>query len=141
METVESVILAPSTEPVVKDRLRDVLAAAAFTFHGPGKEGFQSTWKCVRPPGKPIGGIPFNMEDSMFNGTSAPDQGGRNGNHRDSNLSHPPRWRDQDLTPSEEDMQRLFGECDKALRRTRNLKEALANAVPDPLHSNPIIKA
>ena len=141
METVESVILAPSTEPVVRDRLRDVLAAAAFTFHGPGKEGFQSTWKCVRPPGKPIYGIPFDMDDPMFNRTLAPDQGGRNRDHRDGNLSHPPRRRDQDFTPSEEDMQRLFGECDIALRRTRLLKDALTNAVPDSLHSNPIIKA
>ena len=141
METVESVILAPSTEPVVKDRLRDVLAAAAFTFHGPGKEGFQSTWERVRPPNQPEYGIPFDMEDPMLNRTPAPDQGGRNRNHRDSRLSYPPRRRDQDLIPSEEDIQGLFAECDIALQRTRILKDALANAVPDSLHSNPIIKA
>ena len=138
METVESVILSPSTEPVVRDRLRDVLAAAAFTFHSPGKEGFRSTWERVRPPDKPEDGIPFDMEDPMFNRAPAPDQAGRIQNHRDINLSHPPHRRDQDLVPSEEDMQRLFVECDIAVWRTRILKDALANAAPGSLHSNPI---
>ena len=141
METVESVILASSTEPVVRDRLRDVLAAAAFTFHGPGKEGFQSTWGRVRPPDKPEDGIPFDMEDPMFNRTPSPDQGGRSRNHKDRSLSRPSRHRDQNPVPSKEDMQRLFAECDIAFRRTRILQAALANAVPDSLHSNPIIKA
>ncbi len=49
----------------------DVLAGAAFTFHGPGKEGFQSTWRRVRPPNKPEEGIPFDMEDPMFDGVPA----------------------------------------------------------------------
>ena len=47
----------------------DVLAGAAFTFHGPGKEGFQSTWKRVRPPNKPEDGIPFDVDDPMFDAT------------------------------------------------------------------------
>jgi len=66
METVESVILSPTTSPVVRERLIDVLAAAAFTFHGPGKEGFQSTWQRVRPPDKPEEGVPFDTQDPMF---------------------------------------------------------------------------
>jgi len=66
MDTVEDVILSPTTSPVVRERLMDVLAGATFTFHGPGKEGFQSTWKRVRPPNKPEGGIPFDMNDFVF---------------------------------------------------------------------------
>ena len=73
METVEYIILTPTTSPVVRERLVDVLAAAAFTFHGPGKEGFQSTWRRVRPPTKPEDGIPFDKDDAMFD----PTQGNR----------------------------------------------------------------
>ncbi len=66
MDAVEYVILTLTGEPVVRGRLMDVLAGAAFTFHGPGKEGFQSTWKRVRPLNKPEEGIPFNMGYPMF---------------------------------------------------------------------------
>jgi hypothetical protein len=69
METVESLILAPTTSPAFRERLIDVLAAAAFTFHIPGTEGFQSTWKRVRPPNKPEDGIPFDLQDSMSDPT------------------------------------------------------------------------
>ena len=69
METVETVILTQKTSRVVKERLVDVLAGAAFTFQGPSKEGFQTTWKRVRPPNKPEEGIPFDMGDPMFNPT------------------------------------------------------------------------
>jgi len=69
MGTVESVIVSQTTAPVVRERLIDVLAAAAFMFHGPSEEGFQSTWKRVRPPHKPEGGAPFDMGDPMFNVT------------------------------------------------------------------------
>ena len=69
MENVESTILNPATSLVVKERLLDVLAAAAFAFHGPGREGFQSTWKRVRPPHKPEEGIAFDMNDRMFDPT------------------------------------------------------------------------
>ena len=179
METVEYVILYPTTSPVVRERLMDVLAAAAFTFHGPGKEGFQSTWRRVRPPTKPEDGIPFDKDDAMFDQTqghrsqaitspvppvrcvNAPpsragtlnkrtnskhedsghhDRGDWNGNRRDRGVSHSRRQTDHDPISSEVYMQRLFGECEIALGRTRLLKDALANAVPDSLHSNPIIK-
>jgi hypothetical protein len=66
METIESVILAPTSVSVVRERLLNVLAAAAFGFHKPGMEGFRSTWQRVRPPNKPEDGIPFDMQDSMF---------------------------------------------------------------------------
>ena len=69
MEAVESIILSQSTSAVVRERLIDVLGGAAFSFHGPGKEGFQSTWKRIRPLNKPEGGIPFDLQDSMFDPT------------------------------------------------------------------------
>jgi len=167
METVESVITTPTTSPVVRERLIDVLAAAAFMFHGPNEEGFQSTWERVRPPHKPKGGAPFDMDGPIFNvttsGTSTNDastvtsfnvshsprvyrpnqiwehdQGDRN---RDRSLSHPGHWRAQYPIPSEGERRMILQECDVAHRRIRILKDALANAAPDSVHSNPIIQA
>lgn len=171
METVESVILSPTTSPVVRERLMDVLAAAAFTFHGPGREGFQSTWKRVRPPNKPEEGIPFDMEDSMFDPTQGhrsralanpatqvtyvntpqspqvhrpstrrqdSDQGHTGRQHR--GLPRPPRNADRGLIPPEEDMRRLFEECEVAVYSSRILNEALVYGTPESFRKNPVIK-
>jgi hypothetical protein len=172
METVEYVILSPATSPVVRERLMDVLAAAAFTFHGPGKEGFQSTWRRVRPPNKPEDGIPFDMDDSMFDptqgnrlrGLTSPVQQAayvnapqsppvhrqnprrqdsdpsRQRNHRDRELPKPPRRADRGLIPFEEDMRRLFEECEVAVYNSRILNEALAFGTPESFRRNPVIK-
>jgi hypothetical protein len=69
MDTVKSVILSPATPPVVRNRLMDILAAATYRFYGPDKDGFQLTWRQVRPLNKPEDGIPFDMQDSMFDPT------------------------------------------------------------------------
>ena len=170
METVEYVILSPTSSPVVRERLMDVLAAAAFTFHGPGKEGFQSTWRRVRPPTKPEDGIPFDKDDAMFDPTQGnrsrtltspvpqmayvnthhspqvprpntvrqdSDQG-RAGRQR-PHLPKPPKP-DRGLIPPEEDIRRLFEECEVALYGTRILNEALAFATPESYRRNPVIK-
>ena len=166
METVESVIRSQTTSPVVRERLVDVLAAAAFTFR---KEGFQSTWKRVRPPNKPEDGIPFDTQDSMFDPTMqghrmrthaspipqvtyvnapnslyVPEMGstprdwdqGQRNRHRNHELPQPPRK----VIPLEEDMRRLFEECSMALSHARILNEALAYATPDSFRNNSVIK-
>ena len=176
METVEFVIQHRTTSPVVRERFIDVLAGAAFTFRDPGMEGFQSAWKRVRPPNKPEDGIPFDMEDSMFDPTQsnrlrtltspAPqaicvnthhspqvhrpnsrrqdsDQGPgglQQRGHRDREPPRPPRQGDRRLIPPEEDMRRLFEECDLALFRSRVLNDALAYATSESFRENPIIK-
>ena len=176
METVETVIQTATTEPVVRERLMDVLAGAAFMFHGPGKEEFQSTWKRVRPPNKPEQGIPFDLGDPMFdpmqgnrlrtltrpapqaiyvNTPHSPqvhrlnsrrqdsDQGhgGRQQRgHRDREFRGPPRQADRRLTQLEEDMLRLFEECEVALYSCRILNEALSYATPESFRKNPVIK-
>jgi len=167
METVEYVILSPTTSPVVRERLLDVLAAAAFTFHGPGKEGFQSTWKRVRPPNKPEDGIPFDMDDSMFDPTqghrsrtltspvpqvtyvntpNSPQVHRPNTGRQDSDQSQhrtlpkPPRKTERGLISLEEDMRRLFEECEVAVYNTRILNEALAYGTPESFRRNPVIK-
>ena len=170
MKTVESVILSPATSPVVRERFIDVLAGAAFTFHGPGKEEFQSTWRRVRPLNKPEDGIPFNMDDLMFD----PTQGYRSRavtspvppvtdvnappspqSHRpdmrlqDSDQGHGGRERGHLREPSRkadgrlilsEDDTRIFEECEVALYSTRILFEALAYSTPRFFSRNPVIK-
>ena len=173
METVESVVVSRTTSPVVRERLIDVLAAAAFTFR---KEGFQSSWKRVRPPNKPEDGIPFDTQDAMFDPTmqghrarthasptpqvtpvntphsphtsrirsrrqdSDQGHGNRPPGHRERELPQPPRRRDREYIPPDEDMRRLFEECDVALYNTRILNEALAYTTPDSFRSDPLIK-
>jgi hypothetical protein len=53
LDTLEEVLLSGGTSPVVRERLLDVLAAAAFTHPGNGKEGYRVLWKKVKPPHKP----------------------------------------------------------------------------------------
>lgn len=67
LENLEDVINAESTSPVVRERLLDVLASAAYVYgKKPGKEGFSSTWRKVRPSWKPAEGVPFDPEDTLF---------------------------------------------------------------------------
>jgi hypothetical protein len=67
LENLEDVINAEATSPVVRERLLDVLASAAYVYgKKPGKEGFASTWRKVRPSWKPAEGVPFDPEDTLF---------------------------------------------------------------------------
>ena len=67
LENLEEVINSEATSPVVRERLLDVLASAAFVYgKKPGKEGFASTWRKVRPTWKPAEGVPFDQEDGLF---------------------------------------------------------------------------
>ena len=157
METVEDFILSPTTSPVVRERLIDVLAGAAFTFH---VEGFQSTWKRVRPPNKPEDGIPFDMDDPMFDSTrgdrsrtlTSPQVTYVNTPDSPQVQVHPPNTRPQysdqsryQILPSglislEEDMRRLFEEREVAVYNTRILHEALMYTSPESFRRNPVIE-
>jgi hypothetical protein len=56
LDTLEGVLTSQRTSPVVRERLFDVLAAAAYASSGtPHKNetGFRSLWRKVKPPGKP----------------------------------------------------------------------------------------
>ena len=55
LDNLEEVINAEGTSPVVRERLLDVLASAAYVYgKKPGKEGYMSLWKRVRPTWKPV---------------------------------------------------------------------------------------
>ncbi|EIN05886.1 hypothetical protein PUNSTDRAFT_91523 [Punctularia strigosozonata HHB-11173 SS5] len=81
LDTLEDVLTSPRTNPVVRERLMDVLAGAAWMCsqeldnqvkeHPVGfwseKDDFRSLWRRVRPADKPEQGIPFDTDDAMFN--------------------------------------------------------------------------
>ncbi|KZV63547.1 hypothetical protein PENSPDRAFT_207928 [Peniophora sp. CONT] len=72
LDALEDVLTKGSTSPVVKERLLDVLAAAAYASQPrpDGKDskhdGFRSLWKKLKPPGRPEEGYPFDNDDAMF---------------------------------------------------------------------------
>ncbi|KAK1220511.1 hypothetical protein PQX77_016721 [Marasmius sp. AFHP31] len=67
LETLEELLLSSRTNPVVKQRVMDVLAAAAYASGSKKDTGFRGLWKRVKPHDMPDEGMPFDTEDSMFN--------------------------------------------------------------------------
>ncbi|KAJ8083217.1 hypothetical protein PM082_009089 [Marasmius tenuissimus] len=74
LETLEELLVSSRTNPVVKERVQDVLAAAAYASGSNAKfdvteknTGFRGLWKKVKPHDKPDEGMPFDTEDAMFN--------------------------------------------------------------------------
>ncbi|KAH9016799.1 hypothetical protein EDB84DRAFT_1523346 [Lactarius hengduanensis] len=70
MDTLEDVLTSQRTSPVVRERLLDVLAAAAYassTTSLKNESSFRLLWRKVKPPGKPDEGVPFDPDDAMFN--------------------------------------------------------------------------
>ncbi|KAJ3783790.1 hypothetical protein GGU10DRAFT_359924 [Lentinula aff. detonsa] len=55
------------TLPVVRERVMDVLAAAAYASGSKRDAGFRGLWKKVKPADKPDEGVPFDPDDAMFN--------------------------------------------------------------------------
>ena len=56
MDTVEDTLTFPRTSPVVRERLLDVLAAAAYASSATSLKNassFRILWRKVKPPGKP----------------------------------------------------------------------------------------
>ncbi|KAF8267754.1 hypothetical protein EI94DRAFT_1729519 [Lactarius quietus] len=70
MDTLEDVLTSQRTSPVVRERLLDVLAAAAYASSATSvknESSFRLLWRKVKPPGKPDEGVPFDPDDAMFN--------------------------------------------------------------------------
>ncbi|KAG7095922.1 hypothetical protein E1B28_006606 [Marasmius oreades] len=66
-DTLEDLLLSSRTSPVVKERVLDVLAAAAYASGSKKDTGFRGLWKKVKPHDKPDEGMPFDTDDAMFN--------------------------------------------------------------------------
>ncbi|KAJ7202378.1 hypothetical protein GGX14DRAFT_370455, partial [Mycena pura] len=152
LDTLEDLLSSTRTSPVVRERVMDVLATAAYvsgssqrlTLTNVSSEkdvGFRGLWRRVKPIDKPEEGVPFDTEDAMFNpplgGVRVPVFDYDNVPvapipHRDREHHRDPRHR---IIPPDEDMRRLFQECKMGVGNANLLSEALAMATPDDLGS------
>ncbi|GJJ09343.1 hypothetical protein Clacol_003565 [Clathrus columnatus] len=127
LDSLEEVLLYGGTSPVVRERLMEVLAAAAYSHGG----GFRALWRKLKPSHKPdesddrVEGIPFDANDSILNflQSMAP--------------SITPRPTDE-VIPPHEDMRRLFEECEVGRGNAQLLNQALTYARPEELNE-PVI--
>ncbi|KAF8990264.1 hypothetical protein BDQ17DRAFT_1433919 [Cyathus striatus] len=133
LDTLEDLLTSSRTSPVVRERLLDVVAAAAYASgtKKDGKaerDGFRGLWRRVKPLDKPDEGMPIDNDDAMFNPPVSSQAA-----HYDVPVvafqepspvpadttpplpSNPPRKRKSPtrnrIIPPEEDMRRLFQEC------------------------------
>ncbi|KAH6911954.1 hypothetical protein BKA70DRAFT_1266042 [Coprinopsis sp. MPI-PUGE-AT-0042] len=150
LDTLQDLIKSDQIAPVVRDRLLEIVAAAAYASGGQTtgseKNGFRGLWLRVKPADKPDDGIPFNPEDSMFNPPSSYANGAPSPTVTMQQVGHiapvghrPSRARTR-IVPYDEDIRRLFQECKMAAGYASVLSEAVLTCTPSSLKSNPIIK-
>ncbi|KAI4521933.1 hypothetical protein K525DRAFT_238595 [Schizophyllum commune Loenen D] len=162
LDSLEDVLTSSRTSPVVRERLLDVVAAAAYasgrTKDGKN-EGFRGLWRKVKPADKPDEGVPLDTEDVMF---TPPSNGGRA-----SQMGHPANYEaplpthstppspqqvryevhhkkhkspsHNRIIPPEEDMRRLFTECKIGQGNASLLSQAIMMRKPEDMKSD-IIK-
>ncbi|KAG1803187.1 uncharacterized protein BJ212DRAFT_992086 [Suillus subaureus] len=149
IDTLGDVLTSSKTSPVVRERLMEVLAAAAFiTSSRPSPspksgplpfslkdrnrygDSFRALWTRLKPADKPDVGIPFDTESDMFSPpivtTRPPIE------ERPSRKSLHQRG----VVPLEEDMKRLFQECKIAKGNATILSEMLAYAKPGQMEGS-----
>ncbi|KAL1747805.1 hypothetical protein HDZ31DRAFT_80224 [Schizophyllum fasciatum] len=153
LDSLEDVLNSSRTSPVVRERLLDVIAAAAYAS-GRAKdsknEGFRGLWRKVKPADKPDEGVPLDSEDVMF---TPPAVGGRTSQlgHTDpptipvehstppSPQQHHKKHKTPRIIPPEEDMRRLFTECKIGQGNASLLSQAIMMRRPEDMKSD-IIK-
>ncbi|KAJ3929303.1 MAG: hypothetical protein NXY57DRAFT_900339, partial [Lentinula lateritia] len=151
-----------STSPVVRERVMDVLAAAAYASSSKKDAGFRGLWKKVKPADKPDEGFPFENDDAMFNPPAV--SGNGRGSYyenippsaavqyestNDNPITEPKKERsDRDqkkssknrIIPLEEDIRRLFQECKIGLGNASLLSQACVHAKVEELKKGEVIK-
>ncbi|KAI0651280.1 hypothetical protein C8Q79DRAFT_996771 [Trametes meyenii] len=137
LDTLEDVLNSSRTSPVVRERLLEVLAAAAYASEPDG--GFKTLWRKVRPPEKPEEGIPFDTEDAMFYPATPRHSMGPNSMQPPATPGKTRSSRNR-VIPPEEDIRRLFQECKVGRGNANLLSESLTYAKPEDLKSKDIIK-
>ncbi|KAG1744703.1 uncharacterized protein EDB91DRAFT_1123990 [Suillus paluster] len=149
IDTLEDVLISSRTSPVVRERLMEVLAAAAFiTSSRPhpspksepspfslkdrdrDRDGFRALWTRLKPADKPDVGIPFDTEDAMFSPPIVPTRPPIG--ERPSRKSLHQRG----VIPPEEDMKRLFQECKIAKGNANVLCELLTYTKPEQIEGS-----
>ncbi|KAJ8083209.1 hypothetical protein PM082_009081 [Marasmius tenuissimus] len=66
LETLEELCSSSAMNLIVKERVLDALAAAAYAGRFEKDTEFCHLWKKVKPDDKPEEGVPFNMDDAIF---------------------------------------------------------------------------
>ncbi|KAG2344316.1 hypothetical protein BDR05DRAFT_204469 [Suillus weaverae] len=148
IDTLEDVLTSSRTSPVVRERLMEVLAAAAFitssrphpspkTEPSPfslkdrdrDRDGFRALWTRLKPVDKPDVGIPFDTEDAMFSPPIVPTR---------PPIEEPSRksLHQRGVIPPAEDMKRLFQECKIAKGNATFLSEMLAYTKPEQIEGS-----
>ncbi|CAL1694920.1 unnamed protein product [Somion occarium] len=149
LDTLEEVIQSPHTSPVVRERLLQVLAAAAYASGSGSKPGraekdpFRHLWRKLKAPSQPDEGIPFDADESMLNPPVTPIPPRESSpipphQRPPSNTKH--KTSSPRIIPPEEDMRRLFQECKVGKGNASLLSEALAYAKPEDLKHKSVIK-
>ncbi|KAF8064159.1 hypothetical protein FPV67DRAFT_1629149 [Lyophyllum atratum] len=157
LDTLEDLLNSSRTSPVVRERVLDVIAAAAYASGSKRDTGFRGLWRRVKPVDKPDEGMPLDNDDAMFN----PPVSSR-GSHFETipgieyqepsplpaDLSpttpqpNPPRKHESRnrIIPPDEDIRRLFQECKIGQGNASLLSQALALSRPEDLKKKDIIK-
>ncbi|KAJ3753166.1 hypothetical protein EV360DRAFT_53908 [Lentinula raphanica] len=159
LDTLEDLLTSTGrTSPVVRERVMDVLAAAAYASGSSESDtGFRGLWKKVKPADKPDEGVPFDTDDAMFNppAFSASGRGSyhevtppsaavqhdstNEGRHKD-HREHKEKKSKNRIIPLEEDIRRLFQECTIGLANASLLNQALGHAKVEELKKGEVIK-
>ncbi|KAK7695193.1 hypothetical protein QCA50_002383 [Cerrena zonata] len=149
IDTLEEVINSTRTAPVVRERLLQVLAAAAYASGSASKPGrlekdpFRQLWRRVKNHEQPDEGIPFDANDAMFNPpltpVPPPDLTSIPPHQRPSHTRHKSPSQPR-IIPPDEDRRRLLQECKIGKGNAALLSEALTFAKPEDLKQKSIIK-
>ncbi|TFK69806.1 hypothetical protein BDN72DRAFT_767546 [Pluteus cervinus] len=153
LDTIADLLTSQKTSPVVRERLMNVVAAAAYASgNGNSKDGFRGLWRKVKPADKPDDGVPFDTEDAMF----SPSVTSRVSQYdSESVITYPPAvpgdpvpgtppghkspTRNR-IIPPDEDIRRLFQECKIGRGNASLLSQALAMSRPEDLRKKDIVK-
>ncbi|KAF9256017.1 kinase-like protein [Marasmius fiardii PR-910] len=66
LNTVKDLVRNSRTAPVVRNRVLDVLAAAAYASNPNEGPAFRELWKKLKPPYKPDEGVPFEIDNPLL---------------------------------------------------------------------------
>ncbi|KAF7759758.1 hypothetical protein Agabi119p4_11453 [Agaricus bisporus var. burnettii] len=157
LDTVHDLLTNPKTSPVVRERLLDVIAAAAFATQSKknDRDGFRALWRRVKPADKPDEGMPLSDDDTMLNpplphrtspsAISTPEPPFQSlppspqipPPLRHKNRKSPTRNR---IIPHEEDVKRLLQECKIGQGNATLLSQALFHAKLESFKKDTVIR-
>ncbi|KIY69274.1 hypothetical protein CYLTODRAFT_420881 [Cylindrobasidium torrendii FP15055 ss-10] len=141
LDTLEDIVTSTRTPPVVKERILNVVAAAAYASGTRKDTGFRGLWRRIKPPDKPEDGVPFDTDDAMFSPpvvnrrtsyVPAPENYGQQIPYSAPTTPGPKRRKSPTtrIIPPDEDRRRLLQECRIAQGNASLLAEALVHATP-----------